>query len=187
MLLRGEILVSRGLCLFLCLFLLTSFAYREANYCKISDRIVRSYIKEFAMPRRLMLTCHGGAMMDDIQEVSLSFLSFDTLNVDQARVLYVNMMEEFLRRINSHEKIRPFLHNYPFEVSNFDLTIGFDDANRKILGDGHVAQMFISRNYTLYYEAYNPETEEFYTLHKEDYREARKIVKNLKDNLLQSD
>ena len=176
MLLRKNISVSKGLCLFFCLFLLTSFAMRESNYCKMSDRIVRSYIKEFAMPRRLMLTCHGGAMMDDIQEISLSFLSFDALNVDQARVLYVEMMEELLNRINCHEKIRSFLHNYPFDISNIELMIGFEDANRKITRDGHVALMYIGRNQDLLYRAYNPDTEEFYSLHREHYPEARRKV-----------
>lgn len=156
-------------------FLFNSFAHREANYCKMSDRIVNSYYKEFAKPRNLILTGSGGRMMKDIKEVELRFLSFDALNVDEARILYVEMMEEFLYLINCHEKIRPHLHTFPFNVSNIKLTIGFEDPKRKITGDGHVALIFIGRNRTLFYEAYDPITK-FYTLHKEPYEEALKIV-----------
>jgi hypothetical protein len=119
-------------------------------------------------------------MMNDIQEIELRFTSLDALDVDQARKLYIEIMEEFLIRINKHEKIRPHLHNYPFEVKNIKLTISFDDSNRHIRGDGHVPHMFIGKNYTLYYAAYNPEQEGFYNLHKENYGDALKIVQHVK-------
>jgi len=173
--LKQNILMSKALCLLPILFLFTSCVMREANYCKMSDRIVGSYVKEFARPRELMLSSSGGAMMDDIQEVFLSFLSFRALNVDEARVLYVEMMEEFLCRINHHEEIRPYLHNFPFEEQNFELSIGFEDSDRRITRDGHVAMVFIGNNHTVYYDAYDS-IEGFYTLCKESYEEARRIV-----------
>jgi hypothetical protein len=88
-------------------FLCAAFAYREPNYCKMVNQITKKFLKESAQPRRLILSGYGGAMMNDIQEISLSFLSFDALNVDEARILYVEMMEEYLQRINCHERIRP--------------------------------------------------------------------------------
>ena len=44
--------------------------------------------------------------------------------------------------------------------------------------------MSIARDHILYFAAYNPDIEDFYTLCEESYEEARKIAKNLKDNLL---
>ncbi len=180
MILKNYILTIRNLFLISGLILLSSFGIREANYCKTARQIVSKYVKEFAIPRRLMLSGRGGAMMDDIQEIFLDFLSFDKLNVEEARVLYVEMMEEFLCRINAHEKIRPYLHNYPFEESNVKLRIGFDDSERKILADGHVAQMSIAKNHILYFAAFDPDKDDFYSLHREPYEEARKIVENQK-------
>lgn len=171
------ILVSKNLILLPVFCMLMAFGVREPNYCKIARRIAGTYAIEFAQPRGLQLTGYGGAMMDDIQEIELRFLSLGTLNVEAARTLYVEMMEEFLVRINQNDKIRPYLHDYPFGIKNIRLVIGFDDASRHILGDGHVAHMFIGRNDTLYYDAYNPETEEFYTLYKENYGEALRLSK----------
>jgi hypothetical protein len=115
-------------------------------------------------------------MMGDIQSVTLRFLSYHVLNVDEARILYVEMMEEFLVRINQNDQIRPYLHDYPFGIKNMELTIGFDDTNGDILGDGHVAMVFIGKNEMLRYEAYNSITKEFYTIHKEPYTDARRKV-----------
>ncbi|MCH9625437.1 MAG: hypothetical protein S4CHLAM123_06110 [Chlamydiales bacterium] len=173
--LRKNIGMSKVLFLTFLLLSVTSCTIREANYCKMSDCIVSNYVKEFARPRELMLSSSGGAMMDDIQEVFLSFLSFRALNIDEARVLYVEMMEEFLYRINHHEEIRPYLHNFPFEEKNFELSIGFEDSDRRITRDGHVAMVFIGNNHTVYYDAYDSD-EGFYTLCKESYEEARRIV-----------
>jgi hypothetical protein len=174
---KHYILMSKILFLSCILFLCTAFAYREPGYCKMVDRITKSYLKECAKPRHLMLSGYGGAMMNDIQEVFFSFLSLDALNVDEARILYVEMMEEFLQRINCHEKIRPHLHNFPFGIDNIKLDIGFEDSERKITQDGHVALMYIGKNHDLLYRGCDPETEEFYTLHEESYEEAFRLVK----------
>jgi hypothetical protein len=168
--------MSKTSYLFSLLFLLSSFAYREPNYCKMVDHITKNYLKEIAEPRGLMLSGYGGAMMNDIQSVTLRFFSSDALQVDEARVLYVEMMEEFLRRINCHEKIRSYLHVFPFEVDNIKLTISFLDSQGHTTSDGHVAMMFIGRNHTIYFEAYDPIANDFYTLDKKSYEEARKIV-----------
>ncbi|MFZ0565394.1 MAG: hypothetical protein WAM28_04340, partial [Chlamydiales bacterium] len=69
------------------------------------------------------------------------------------------------------------LHNFPFGVDNIKLSIGFEDSERKITHDGHVALMFIGNNQDLFYRAYNAEGEGFYALHKEPYEEALRIVK----------
>lgn len=159
------------------LFLCTAFGYREPNYCKIVDRVTKGFLKEHVKPRHIMLSGYGGAMMNDIQEIFLSFLSYEALNVEEARVLYVEMMEEYLRRINCNEKIRPYLHNFPFGIDNIKLTIGFEDRERQIAQDGHVALMFIGKNHELHFRGYDPETEEFYSLHRESYEEALKLVR----------
>ncbi len=71
-------------------------------------------------------------------------------------------------------------HTYPFEENNIKLSISFDDSSG-ILGDGHVALMGIAKNHMLFYDAYDPKTEDFYSLHRESYEEAVEIVKNQSD------
>jgi hypothetical protein len=172
--LRIYTLMNKIICSFS--FLLSAFTCREPNYCKIVDCITKSYLKEIAAPRGLILSGYGGAMMDEIQSVTLRFFSSKALNVDEARVLYIEMMEEFLSRINCHEKIRPHLHTFPFGVDNIKLTISFVDSQGHTTKDGYIALMYIGRNQDLLYRACNPDTEEFYSLHREPYAEACRIV-----------
>ncbi len=160
-----------------CLLVPLLMAYREPQYCKMVDQITKSYLKEYVKPRRMMQTEYGGEMMDDIQKIFLSFVSFETLNVDQARILYVEMMEEYLKRVNNHEKVRPHLHNFPFEESNIKLMLSFENPDLTIKGDGNVALMSIAKNSTIYFAAFNPTTEKFYTIHEETYSEALKLMK----------
>lgn len=168
--------MNRNLFLSFLLFLFTSFGYREPNYCKIVDRITKNYLVEVAEPRGLILNGYGGSMMDDIQSITLSFLSTYALNVDEARILYVEMMEELLRRINCYEKIHPYLHNFPFEEANIKLTISFVNSEGHTVRDGHVALMSIAKDHKLYFAAYNPDIEDFYDLYEELYGEARRKV-----------
>jgi hypothetical protein len=174
--LRGYILVNRITFLLLFMLLLTSFAYREPKYCKMVNGITRSYLSDFAEPRGLKLTGYGGAMMGDIQSITLRFSSFDALNVEAARKLYVEIMDTYLQCINAHEKIRPHLHNFPFDIDNIKLSIAFVGPQGLRRKDGHVALMFIGRNHTLYYDAYDPVAQDFYTLEEETYEEARRKV-----------
>lgn len=174
--LKQNISVNKIIYSILFLFLLASFAHREPSYCRIVDQITNSYLKEMAIPHGLVLSGYGGAMMDDVQSITLRFLSHDSLNLNEARVLYVEMMEDFLHRVNCHEKIRPHLHDFPFGVDNIKLTISFEDPQGNIRGNGYIAMIFISKNHTIHYSAYNSNKEDFYNLCEESYGEARRKV-----------
>ncbi len=161
----------------LMILLLAPLSVFGANYVKMSDKIVKRYNKEVAKPKKLYLSGTGGAMMDDIKKVILNYQSFESLTINESRVLFVDMMEEFLARMNQNKQIRPYLHNYPFDVDNFRLRIGFDDSKGNIIGDGHVALMFVNKNQELLFEAYDQQTGKFYTLHREPYAESLRIVR----------
>jgi hypothetical protein len=177
---EGVMILNKGIYLLFLLFLPTCFGYQEADYCKIADQIVNSYVREFAQPRGLRLSAYGGAMMGDIQKITMGFSSFDALDTDKARTLFVDLMEEFLSRINCYKKIHPYLHTFPFEKNNIKLSISFVDLKGHNIADGHVALMGIRKNGTLYYAAYNNDIKEFYDLHQENYIEALQKVCNNK-------
>ena len=165
--------------LFLCILLFVSTTSEGANYCKMTDQIVKNYIKEYAIPRGLCADGYGGSFMHNVHVISLDFVSNQALSVAEARILYIEMMEEFLHRINMNSKIRPYLHNYPFDHKNFELNISFRNKNKRVLQPECVAFMFyIDRKNTLYYDAYDPQQREFYSIHTESYEEALEIVKS---------
>lgn len=159
----------------LCLPLLVG-SLEAANYLKLSDKTVNKYCKEVARPKGLRVSGRGGAFMHDIKQIILHFETCQVLSINDCRALYVEMVEELLGRYNDNEKIRPYLNNYPFELKNYKLMIAFLDAKKNEVDDGNIALMFVGRNDEICYEGYDSETKKYYTLHREPYSEAKKIV-----------
>lgn len=155
---------------------ITYRTFGEPRYCKLSDRILFPYNKELFQKYRLALTGHGGAMMNDIQKVNAYYVSFQRMTVEEARRLYVDVIEGFLCRYNQNEEIRPYLHSYPFTIDNLHVRIGFEDEQRKHMSHGFVALMFVGKNQWLIYRAYDPVNDKFVPLYEEPYETARDIV-----------
>jgi len=158
------------------LLVFSSFKYKEQNYCKMVDKITNRYKKEVAVPRGFIITGSGGAMMNDVERVTLWLTSFEAVNVEQARILYVELMEKYLQYINNCEKLRPYLHNFPFDIHNIELNLQFKDSQCHMRTGQDVTFVFMVRRNQLFYKTYNPKMDEFQLLHKETYEEAKRIV-----------
>jgi hypothetical protein len=165
--------------LILLFFCLIGCSFSEPKYCKLSDRLFIPYNRELKS-KGLYLIGSGGAMMDDIQKVNATYISYQQLNVEQARELYVDVMEGYISRYNQNAEIRPYLHTYPVTVENFSVMIGFENEKHSHMGNGFVALMLIGKNNKLFYRAYDPQTDKFIPLNEEPYEVARQIV--IKDN-----
>lgn len=171
--------------LYLLLSVLCSF-YKEPKHCKLSDRIFIPYNKELKKEKHLYLVGSGGAMMDDIQKVNAHYVSYDRLTVEEARRLYVDVVEGYLSRYNQNEEIRPYLHNYPFTINNFKIMIGFENENHQHMDKGFVA--LVSNRETkgvIYYASYDHETKKFNKIYEEPYETAREIVMRERATLCQ--
>ncbi len=114
--------------------------------------------------------------MDDIQKINAHYVSFDSLGVEQARRLYVEVIEGYLCRYNGNEEIRPYLHDYPFTIANLKVTIGFQNEQRGRVSQEFVALIFNSSKNWIIYSAYDHEQEKFIDLYEEPYETARDIV-----------
>jgi len=168
-------MIKRSLILPVLILLLTSFS--EPKYCKLSDRILAQYVKELQRDEKLHLYGHGGSMMNDVKVVEIYLLGNQKLSVDEARELFVKISEELIARYNNSEKIRPFLHNYPFTINNIDVQLAFQDENRRHQTDGNVALVFIAKQ-SICYCSYDRQKECFLDLHSEPYEEGLAIVNN---------
>ncbi len=149
------------------------------DYCKIADRITNKYVKTFAKPNHLQLTGYGGAMMYDVKEINLFFTSYDSLNLEQARSIFVEGVQTYLSQINQNESVRPYLHNYPFTEKNLYFVISFEDpATHNFIEDNSVALVSTNKNGIVSYSTHDPETQKFQTIHKEPYEEALAIYQS---------
>src|ERR1700738_1559305 len=161
------------------LFTLKLMSNETSYYIKLVDRITNELIQEMEKDG-FFVKSYGGAMMNDVEEIILGFNSNKTPSVDEARVMYVSGIEKLLTQVNQNKEIRPYLHNYPFNVNNLAYRIGFKKIPMDSTGVAPIAFVFYTRN-KIYYCMYDPafkDTNPLQTVYKEPYEEALKIVRD---------
>lgn len=95
----------------------------------------------------------------DIEKINVLFSSYRKSTIEEARKMEVDAIQELLQRINSHEKIRPFLREYPFGTDRVGVTISFKTKSNTRPLDGSVAFVFLAKN-KIFYEAAEIDIEE---------------------------
>jgi len=83
-------------------------------YEKYVDEIIHSFAADMKKEYGLVCDESGGRMPHDVEQISISFCCYRRATVEEARELFVTVTEKFIDKINKHEKIRPFLREYPF-------------------------------------------------------------------------
>lgn len=145
------------------------------------EGFVNEIIDEFAfqMEKEFKAKCigSGGCMPHGVEEIEAKFVLYEPLSIEQARILEVKAVEKFLKIINDHEKIRPFLKAYPFDSSRINVGLSFyDTKNNYQNGKGVVAYVSLIKN-IVYYDKANPKTDGLEDWCKEPYEEAVKLVR----------
>jgi hypothetical protein len=122
----------------------------------------------------------GGRMPYDVEEISVSLAANHTATVEQARELVIKTTERFAQIINAHEKIRPFLREYPFPSNRVDVSISFRDPKRKKPSGLYMEVTYVlqARN-RIYYQTDDPQNPYVgKDIKDEPYEEALKIVQS---------
>lgn len=147
------------------------------DYIKLANKNTSAFIKKMHNEKNLLLCGSGGAMMNDVESIFLSFNLVGCRSIEEARALYVEVAEEFLALINADEKLRPFLHNYPFTIDNLELRLTLVDESHHFQPSlAYVS--YIKRHGLLYFDGYDQTKGGLYDLYQEPYSEAVKIVKS---------
>lgn len=140
------------------------------------NQIINSFAND--MKKEYNITCcgSGGKMPYDVEEIAIKFEAHHRASIEEARKLEVRVTEKFIQAINAHEKIRPFLREYPFKANRAEVAISFKRPDNKLYKDGSVAYVFQVKN-TIFYNADKEDAPELIDLMEEPYEEALKIVK----------
>lgn len=177
----------KNILLSFCILLsLSSFLgfFEDPPYCRMVNNITSSYNKTLKKKHGLRVIGSGGGMMYDVEEIGLHYVSDKRLNIQETRILFTDIVEGLLEKINADKKLRPFLHNYPFTIENLDISISFADASAQWISENFVALAFNNSQNKIVYEAYTPHpphkdsllTGSFKSLHEETYTEALRMI-----------
>ena len=150
---------------------------KEPIYGKYVDEIVNSYLSYIKKQYGLECFGMGGGFRYNVNKISLYLQTNpQKIDIEKARVLLVNCIEDLLKRINQDEKIRPYLEHYPFTAKGISISIIFCDYFSKQLPKDLLAKIF-SIEGNIYYYNYNQEKKESKWFYKESYSDALKKVK----------
>ncbi len=123
---------------------------RPPEYLKYIDEIVKGFAED--MEKKYELHCYGsgGSMSNDVEKIDVLFISYLKSTVADARKMEVNAVQELLQRINSHEKIKPYLREYPFGSDRIHVSISFRTKMDNYPLDGSIAQVSLIKNKIFY-------------------------------------
>src|SRR5262245_49222943 len=99
-------------------------------YEKLADEITLKTCEKLEVEKGLSLIGIGGRMMDNIKMMGICFELFHPIEVEEGRELLIFSMNEYLHDINNNEKIRSYLHEYPFTDKNIEIQIWIRNTDR---------------------------------------------------------
>lgn len=176
-------------CAFVVLAFLNLFA-KQPPYEKFSDEIREQHRKEILEPLKMRFSILGGGNDAGIKTIHLGVSTKGPGSIEESRKLLIFLVEDLLLRYNTHQKIRPYLSNYPYTTDNLTYKIWYqnpkgtfwiaqDDQNP----DTEIAHVGMYRgkiNYSIVHE----NSHQLETLYTETYEEAKKILKESSEKKL---
>ncbi|MCH9617600.1 MAG: hypothetical protein SP4CHLAM5_10540 [Chlamydiia bacterium] len=138
---------------------------------------VRRELKKIAYKEFGIKACGSGAGGPfDVERIGIDFNVYKRASREEARELLVQLTERFVQVINGHEKLRPYLREYPFTPIRAEIYLSFFDKTGNTYKDGSITSILVDRNKQICYYSINPDNPKKKNKLKEPYDEAVKIV-----------
>ena len=144
---------------------------RNPYYVKLADKITFDAIKKIERLKYLKLIGHGGSMMSNIKVISLHFYCYHSASIGEARDLLMEVANTLVDAFNTNEEVRPYLSNYPFELSNIDISIVFAKENNTYQDPPSLSSVFTSKS-KIYYYCYNKQQDRLIDFYEETCADA---------------
>lgn len=169
--------------LFLCIFLLGAKLpeKKPIDYEIYANQVTHDFIQEVKKNYQFSCAGSGGSMPYDIETIDIDFHAYQKATLEEARELEIELIDTFLRIINSYEKIRPFLREYPFPPERVYIGISFLNKWGNYRDVNSISQVSRGRD-GIIYRLKDPKTFDSTELGKESLEEAYRMVQNTKGN-----
>jgi hypothetical protein len=112
----------------------------------------------------------GGQMMGQIEMLCLVFQYRHAIDVEEGRKMLVQAGNEFIKEINSNEKVRQYLANYPFQPKNLEILVLLQKSDGSDVDRGELSLIAL-RDGMLQYKFSNADSSRFKTI-EETYEQA---------------
>lgn len=159
-------------------FLIVNFSNLiSLNYEKESNALLNEFFCEIK-PLKIYPFAVGNQLAYEIKKVTLTLQCCQNLQLDQARNLYLKLLMNLISKYNNNSKIRPFLHNFPFNESNAELTLSFISNDSEIVENKFIAVIFVTKKNNIHYKTYDKQSKRFLKIYSENINKALCDFKN---------
>ena len=143
---------------------------RPSEKVRIASKVRSEAAKKIQNELGLIPCGFGGGMMHKIRNLHLAFFYYEPLDLKNSRKMLIQAANIFLNEINSNEKIRPYLCEYPFLPKDISLLIVLQKSDGSKVDKGDLTLVSISDGiveFKLLESEYS-----LHVLHEESYEEA---------------
>ncbi len=124
---------------FLILFIISisscaNISKKKSEVCvyQLLDDIEWDHFRWVNAKYQLVPYLQGGDIPDGGINIASASLRGDIpITVNEARIIFLDCIDDLLRRMNKNKEIRPYLLNYPCTYANIRYSISFDDLKRE--------------------------------------------------------
>lgn len=154
-------------------------------HCDLGKAIIFEHAKEMEKAYPCFLGGYGGSFFDKhVNELDVNLTYSQEVNIEIARSLMINGVEQFLKSVNNNQSIRAYLVHYPFTYKDLIYSMDFFSETGDFVPEHFVAYVSLVKG-NIYYSIYNKKTKMLDDLAQEPYLEALEKVKNTNEkNLL---
>lgn len=154
--------------------------YVPAEYVVIAQEIRANMAKKLSKRHKMRVIGMTGGLADCVNILGLSFQIQGPLAKEQLREILIDCVEEFLAIINSNERLRPNLKNYPFSPKEIEITLFVIGRNEEDIFDPFIGVAYTTGGKLVYNTVDKDDTFSYKSEAEESYEEALNIVKSRK-------
>lgn len=160
--------------------LLSCNDHKSPEYVSEAKKIMKQFCKDMYKSKGYTCIVEGGGFMHNINNIHLGFRTFGPKSQEELRIAMVDMVQDFLKRVNEDEKIREHLSNYPFLPTNLEFSLCLEGRDGKsIKNKGKESRelygIFLIQG-KLIYVFQNEDKYPLQKLYEESFDEAEKVL-----------
>ncbi|MCH9811760.1 hypothetical protein K0U07_03240 [bacterium] len=126
------------------------------RYEKYVNEITAAFIKDAKKKYGAKATGSGGRMPWDVVRFGADFSLQMHAEKEQAKDILFDLMQMLVKRVNEHEKIRPYLREYPFPMKSASIAVSFLKDKFDPYKDGSITTTTVSTKNELVFYSYDP-------------------------------
>ncbi|NGX48322.1 MAG: hypothetical protein K1000chlam3_01713 [Chlamydiae bacterium] len=124
----------------------------------------------------------GIGMNGKFEYLEISFQIRKNLNRDEIRTMLMDCGEEFLKNVNSCEKIKPYLKPNPFTIKNTGIVLFIRDENNNDVIHPEICDAALDNGEISYHTQSKENRFRYKETYEESYEEASALLEKNKDS-----